>query len=308
MKMETPLLSYIIPVYNTAAWVGECLASVLGHKGSDVECVVVDDGSTDGSPEIIGRFAAADSRVRIISRTNGGLSEARNTGLRHAKGRYVLFVDSDDIVDPGAVAAMLGEAVADNADVAAGRIMCLSPDGSVRPWGVFMPPSSYPSGTGLMKEVDSRSLYFPMVFGYMVRRRFLLERGISFEPGLIHEDELWTPLVLARAGRTIVTGYRHYTYRTNREGSITSEKNSFERCLSLGKIVRCLFKEALRLTHSDCAGMSVLHFYRNRMSALVSAIYDLSRRSAPLSLVGDFAAGHYADLCGIMRNSYTTEP
>ena len=98
-------VSVIIPCYNQARFVGEAIQSALGQAGADVEVVVVNDGSTDGSREIIGTFAAADPRVRVISQSNMGLSAARNVGLESARGTILIFLDADDRLQPGAAAA-----------------------------------------------------------------------------------------------------------------------------------------------------------------------------------------------------------
>ena len=93
------LFSIIIPVYNVEKYLRECLDSVKGQTSPDWEAVCVNDGSTDGSEFILKEYAKKDSRFRIVTKTNGGLSSARNAGLEIAKGEFIGFVDSDDWVD-----------------------------------------------------------------------------------------------------------------------------------------------------------------------------------------------------------------
>ena len=93
-------LSAVIPVYNTGKWLGECLDSILAQKAFDLEIVCVDDGSTDDTPEILRSYADKDSRVRIITKENHGVSAARNTGIDAAQGEYIWFIDSDDTINP----------------------------------------------------------------------------------------------------------------------------------------------------------------------------------------------------------------
>lgn len=95
-----PLISVIIPAYNAAPYLGECLESVIAQTFRDIEIIVVDDGSTDATAEIARNFAASDSRIRLLSKPNGGQSSARNFGLRESLGRFVCFVDSDDLLYP----------------------------------------------------------------------------------------------------------------------------------------------------------------------------------------------------------------
>ncbi len=91
-----PLVSLIIPVYNVEAYLRECLDSVINQSYSNLEIIIVNDGSTDGSLSICEEYAAKDERIRVITQKNGGLSRARNTGLDSAKGLYIGFIDSDD--------------------------------------------------------------------------------------------------------------------------------------------------------------------------------------------------------------------
>ncbi|MCM1302372.1 MAG: glycosyltransferase [Alistipes senegalensis] len=95
-----PEISIIVPVYKVERYLRQCLDSILGQTFGDWECIVVDDGSPDGCPQICDEYAARDPRFRVIHRANGGLSAARNSGLREAQGEYIGFVDSDDWIAP----------------------------------------------------------------------------------------------------------------------------------------------------------------------------------------------------------------
>lgn len=91
-------VSIIIPVYNVEKYLQKCLDSVQAQTFTDFEAICVNDGSTDGSAEILQRYAFQDQRFKIITTVNGGLSSARNTGLKHAEGEYIYFMDSDDFI------------------------------------------------------------------------------------------------------------------------------------------------------------------------------------------------------------------
>jgi glycosyltransferase involved in cell wall biosynthesis len=110
-------VSIIIPVYNTAKYLKRCLDSVILQTLSGIEILIINDGSTDESPLIIGEYKKKDRRIRIISKPNGGLSSARNRGIEAARGEYILHVDSDDWIEPDMCEALYNEAKKNNADI-----------------------------------------------------------------------------------------------------------------------------------------------------------------------------------------------
>ncbi len=114
--MDEPTLSVIIPVYNAEKYLCECLDGVVGQTYSSLEIICVNDGSTDGSLEILRRYEALDSRVKVIDKPNGGVSSARNAGLDIACGKYVGFVDSDDMPLPEMYDFLMRAAIENEAD------------------------------------------------------------------------------------------------------------------------------------------------------------------------------------------------
>ncbi len=115
--MEAVELSIIIPVYNVAIWLPQTVDNVLAQTFRDFELILVDDGATDGSAEICDSYAQRDSRVRVIHQKNAGVSAARNVGVAHAKGQYIGFIDSDDIVEMDMYQVLMGWAERYDADV-----------------------------------------------------------------------------------------------------------------------------------------------------------------------------------------------
>ena len=116
-KSNAPLVSVIIPVYNVAPYLEEALESVINQSYNNLEILVIDDGSTDGSEIICEEYAARDKRIRVIHQVNGGLSDARNTGLDLAAGEYIAFLDPDDAYRPDMIAVMLGALLRNQADI-----------------------------------------------------------------------------------------------------------------------------------------------------------------------------------------------
>ena len=93
-----PKISIIVPIYNSERYLRECIESVIGQSFADMELVLVDDGSTDSSPDICSEYAAVDGRIKVVTQPNGGLSAARNKGIDAASGEYLFFIDSDDTI------------------------------------------------------------------------------------------------------------------------------------------------------------------------------------------------------------------
>lgn len=98
--MDNELISIIVPVYNVEKYIAKCLDSLVNQTYLNIEILLIDDGSTDKSLSICKKYAAVDSRIKLFSKENGGVSSARNLGLLHVQGEYVVFVDSDDFVSP----------------------------------------------------------------------------------------------------------------------------------------------------------------------------------------------------------------
>ena len=100
LKLSKPFFSIIFPVYNVARYLEASLQSIFNQTFQDFEIIAINDGSSDGSLEILERIAKNQSRIKVISQKNGGLSDARNTGMQYVQGKYICFVDSDDLIYP----------------------------------------------------------------------------------------------------------------------------------------------------------------------------------------------------------------
>ena len=120
--MSLPLVSVIIPVYKVEKYIHECVESVKAQSYSNLEIILVDDGSPDNCPAICDEYACADKRIKVVHKKNGGLSSARNAGLDVASGKYVMFTDSDDFIDNDMVEELLAIAEGNNLDVVGSSI------------------------------------------------------------------------------------------------------------------------------------------------------------------------------------------
>lgn len=203
-----PEVSVVIPVYNTEAFVEEAVRSIMGQALSDIEIIVVDDGSTDGSPSILSRLAREDSRIRIHTQSNKGLSEARNAGIACATGRYLYFMDSDDLLDSDALELCRDKCDAQDLDFVFFDADTFGADVSNCPWFDYHRTAAFEdrtyTGPELLGRMLSMQKYIASACLYMIRTAWLLKNRLSFFPGILHEDELFTTqayLSAARVGR-----------------------------------------------------------------------------------------------------------
>lgn len=217
-------LSIIIPVYNVEAYLRDCLESVLRQPFPDWEAICVNDGSTDGSAAILQEFALKDSRVRVISQVNGGLSSARNSGLKVAKGDYILFLDSDDWLELNALDILANNTGDED-------LVCFSGRRFLEADRVFRSPDCLTERdyqTGMDYYNDNALLHRDFAFVCVVlrsyKRSFLEENNLRFKEGIYHEDNLFTPLTCYYARRVKVINECLYDYRVRSE-SITTTYN-----------------------------------------------------------------------------------
>ncbi|MDR2384068.1 MAG: glycosyltransferase family 2 protein [Tannerella sp.] len=116
-SLEKPLVSIVVPVYNVEKYLSKCLNSLINQTYTNVEIIVVNDGSTDNGPQIIRDFEEKDARIKVIHKPNGGLASARNAGVALATGKYIWHVDSDDYTNTGGLEKMVEVAIRDNSDI-----------------------------------------------------------------------------------------------------------------------------------------------------------------------------------------------
>lgn len=208
---NNPLVSVIVPVYNAARWLPELFGSLRSQTYGNMEVILVNDGSTDSSPDECLRLAGADSRFRLVSKPNGGLSSARNYGLEHARGEWIFFVDADDMVQPRAIERLMDTAAATGADIVVGSFANTS----------VMPPEPACGQPVIMEPADAVgvSLYQtpPMnhAWGTLYSRGIFCPCGPRFTEGLWYEDLDLFYRIFERAGKIAYLPEKLYFYRKN---------------------------------------------------------------------------------------------
>ena len=218
------LFSIIIPVYNVESFLRECLDSVLKQTFPDWEAICVNDGSTDQSASILEEYSEKDIRFKIISQANGGLSSARNSGLKVAKGDYVLFLDSDDWLESDALAVLAENTNDEDMVCFSGRRFMEAEDSFHSP--DCLTEKVYPSGMEYYNDnaLLRRDFAFVCVVLRAYKRSFLVKYGLGFKEGIYHEDNLFTPIACYYARKVRVINNCLYDYRV-RGSSITTSSN-----------------------------------------------------------------------------------
>lgn len=226
------LLSVVIPVYNIRDYVERCVRSVLAQPDVPLEVLIVDDGSTDDSGAVCDALAAEDSRVTVFHKPNGGLSDARNCGLCHAQGEYILFMDGDDWLAENVCPGLLQMALQTRADVVIGKAHFLREEPVMTRWEEaveknFTFHTVYTGKEYLLKCLQTGGLRVE-VGRHLYRTDFLRTNGLQFCKGILHEDEEFTPRVLLQLLAAFVllcgvaaAGLKLYTDYTNSHFQVT---------------------------------------------------------------------------------------
>lgn len=221
------ILSVIVPVYNVDRYLERCLKSILNQDicKDSYEIILVDDGSTDKGGIICDAYASSESNVSVIHQANQGLSVARNVGMNHAHGKYVLFVDSDDFLQQNVFRALVATMEDSALDVLRFRHtrVCEGNQPATEEFRQEILPLSqgiYRGHDFLIHRLGNECY----ACQFMVRKDFLTGNNLYFKPGIIFEDTEWTPRVLEKADRVSEIELLVYYYLV-RKGSITQGRS-----------------------------------------------------------------------------------
>ena len=222
-----PAISVIIPVYRVERYLDACVSSVLAQTFGDFEIILVDDGSPDGCPALCDAWARKDPRIRVIHRENGGLSAARNTGIEAAKGQFLTFVDSDDLLEPDALRRAWEAQRQYSADLVVYNLVYVDENNR---------PLASPDFTVFRDEVldeaevwrryfalEEQKIYYVVAWNKLYRAE--LFRELRYAEGKRYEDQFLMPQLLAQCGRIACLAYPGYRY-VQRGGSIMAQGSS----------------------------------------------------------------------------------
>lgn len=221
-------LSIVVPVYNLEQYLKKCLDSVMMQDVDDVEIIIVNDGSSDGTEEICNDYARKYHNIKAYHKKNEGLSIARNYGISKASGEYILFLDGDDFLTSDAVKNILDEIDQGKADVIIGKCICYYPvleKYEVRDYHLDKKAIGGLVKEELLKELLKDGTYDWYACLNIVRRDYLVKNKLYFKEKACFEDAMWTPELLFLAERVSCIDKPFYVYLQNREGSITASLN-----------------------------------------------------------------------------------
>lgn len=213
--------SIVIPVYNVKDYLEKCVQSVLAQGCADYEIILVDDGSTDGSSALCDILAAHHpERIRVIHKPNGGLGDARNVGLEHALGEYLVFLDSDDYIDPSMLEELSQQVDKTHADIIT---FGFAVDNNGDTSQIIIDPLPE-DRIFTLADTPQLLLALPNAWNRIYTRRLFLETGIRY-PGRVWYEDIRTTTKLFAQAKSVVSVHRPYYYYVVRENSITRNKN-----------------------------------------------------------------------------------
>lgn len=226
-EMSNPLISVIVPVYRVEKYLHNCINSVLNQSYSNWELILVDDGSPDGCPQICDDYASRDKRIIVVHKKNGGLSDARNIGIKSSSGAFLVFVDSDDYWDDSLFLDGLANLILNNPAV---DIINFG-------WKKYYPkqerfeedlrdysfePQAEDSNEAVTKEMIRKDLFVACAWNKCVRSQFLIDNHLFFKKGIKSEDMEWCGSILYRMPTMLCFDRKPYVYRQQRMDSITA--------------------------------------------------------------------------------------
>lgn len=299
-----PLLSIIVAAYNVEKYIDRCLTTLLCQSLDAYEVIVIDDGSTDGTPGILEAYAKDHpSIIKLIRQDNAGLSAARNAGIQAARGKYLGFVDADDFVDPDMYLSMVSACESSSADICVCGIATVA-EGRKSSTSISLP---FPESFGSSVQVDPRVLLAAKSYAWnkvYLRELFASDLSMRFPVGRYYEDSHLVYRLMHRANRIVSDPRKYYYYRVQREGAIT--KSIDERIFDI--FGSC---DAIRNYYEPLPGYTLhyqpvierlcwLHIFV-RMNTLRHAVSD-ELRSRYVSTAFDYMDSHFCGWSGRARS------
>lgn len=227
--MEQQKISVIVPVYKVEAYLDRCIQSIVGQSYNNLEIILVDDGSPDNCPSLCDAWAAKDSRIKVIHKENGGLSDARNAGLSVSSGTYIAFVDSDDLIAPTMMEQLLAALKQEGADIAECNYTLFTNELPAEEDSDHKKAVGYEIKEAMLSLLDEHTFKYTVWNKLYCREIF---HSLQFEVGRLHEDVFFTYQAFGLCKRVAKIETSLYYYR-QRIGSIMGSEFSVRNLDSL---------------------------------------------------------------------------
>lgn len=259
-------LSIIVPLYNSAAWLPKCVESLVHQDlaSDEYEIILVNDGSPDNSLEIAEEYAKVYQNIVVLSQQNKGTSGARNTGLQHASGKYVSFVDPDDYVKENSLGGLLQQMDNESLDVLRFNYILVDEQYNTLPKSRSELQFDYSPEVMSGNEYIGKKLGVACyVWAYIYRLSLIKDNGIWCVEGDYFDDTSWLPIVLMKADRVNTTCYEHYYYLQRADSLVKSKSQK-----SIDAKIEGQFKllKALKQKHSEASDNGVKAWYEMMIS------------------------------------------
>jgi len=220
------LFSIVVPVYNTANYLNKCIGSILNQSYDNYEIIVINDGSTDNSKEILEEYKA-NKKITIITQKNKGLSVARNNGIKKSKGDYIIFLDSDDYIDYKLL-EKLYDNITDDVELIRYQARTVNEN-----YETIREYSEEEFGTISNDDAIKKIVKYHFVENswlYCYKRELFTQKKLKFDVGFIHEDFGLTPLILLKSNKILSINYIGYNYLIRQNSIMNDDKKVQKKC------------------------------------------------------------------------------
>lgn len=219
--MKGEMISIIVPIYKVEPYLERCIDSLINQTYENLEIILVDDGSPDKCPILCDNYVKKDSRVKVIHKKNGGLSDARNAGLQMATGKYVMYVDSDDYIEEDSCEKLI-ERMAEDVDIVVGACKEITPSGVKYQQHTNLEEKKvYMAKEYVCLSIAKNEWYAPAVLN-MYCRQFLIEHNLYYKKGYYFEDMEMLPRLFLANPKVCYVNYPFYNYIIRPDSIMTS--------------------------------------------------------------------------------------
>lgn len=278
------LISVIVPIYKVEKYLKKCIDSIINQTYKNLEIILVDDGSPDNCPKICDEYASSDSRIKVIHKKNGGLSDARNAGMTEATGKYISFVDSDDYVSPDFIQSLYDTIVREESDIAECGVVKVYDD-KEDGYEISGDESAVTYNThDALHQLLLEGEFKQHVWNKLYRADLVLD--VPYAVGKLNEDEFWTYQVFGKARKVSKISKTMYFY-LQRSTSIIGSTFSIRRLDALE--AKCNRQEYIETNYPDLKSVARIDFYGTCMFCYQSSLKFLpkeQRKSAIRTING----------------------